>query len=71
MFFQLVLTKIDKASDGVILRNLMAVQELRDRFMSTYCFPQPFLVSSITKEGIAFLQAFMAHIVGQLEVKNT
>ncbi|KAK8756862.1 hypothetical protein V5799_000436 [Amblyomma americanum] len=42
--YALVLTKIDKAKDSVILKNLMFIQELRDRYMSALCFPQPFLV---------------------------
>ncbi|XP_077518564.1 GTP-binding protein 8-like isoform X2 [Amblyomma americanum] len=43
--YALVLTKIDKAKDSVILKNLMFIQELRDRYMSALCFPQPFLFS--------------------------
>ncbi|CAN7936908.1 unnamed protein product [Ixodes hexagonus] len=69
--YGLVLTKIDKASDAVILKNLIFVQQLRDRFMSQLCFPQPFLVSSITKEGIGYLQAFVAYIAGHLQVRST
>ncbi|KAM7290955.1 GTP-binding protein 8 [Ixodes scapularis] len=68
--YGLVLTKIDKASDAVILKNLMFVQQLRDKFMSHLCFPQPFLVSSITMEGIGYFQAFLAYIAGQLQVKG-
>lgn len=68
--YALVMTKIDKTKDSVILRNLMFVRELRDRFMSTLCFPQPFLVSAVTQEGIAFLQAFLAHISGALDVED-
>ncbi|CAN8033011.1 unnamed protein product [Ixodes persulcatus] len=68
--YGLVLTKIDKASDAVILKNLMFVQQLRDKFMSHLCFPQPFLVSSVTMEGIGYLQAFLAYIAGQLQVKG-
>ncbi|KAL3188680.1 hypothetical protein MRX96_022479 [Rhipicephalus microplus] len=66
--YALVLTKIDKAKNSVILKNLAFVTELRNKYMSTLCFPQPFLVSSITREGIAFLQAFIAHITGLLDV---
>uniref|UniRef100_A0A224YXJ9 GTP-binding protein 8 n=1 Tax=Rhipicephalus zambeziensis TaxID=60191 RepID=A0A224YXJ9_9ACAR len=68
--YALVLTKIDKAKDSIILKNLAFVTELRDKYMSTLCFPQPFLVSSITREGIAFLQAFIAHITGLLDVED-
>lgn len=68
--YALVLTKIDKAKNSAILKNLMFVRELRDQYMSTLCFPQPFLVSSVTREGIAFLQAFIAHMAGLLNVED-
>lgn len=68
--YALVLTKIDKAKDALILKNLMFIRELRDRYMSTLCFPQPFLVSSVTCEGIAFLQAFITHVSGLLQVED-
>uniref|UniRef100_A0A131XC99 GTP-binding protein 8 n=1 Tax=Hyalomma excavatum TaxID=257692 RepID=A0A131XC99_9ACAR len=68
--YALVLTKIDKAKNSTILGNLAFVRELRDQYMSNLCFPQPFLVSSVTREGIAFLQAFIAHITGLLDVED-
>lgn len=68
--YALVLTKIDKAKDSLILKNLMFIRELRDHYMSTRCFPQPFLVSSVTCEGIAFLQAFITHVSGLLQVED-
>ncbi|XP_070391499.1 GTP-binding protein 8-like isoform X2 [Dermacentor albipictus] len=68
--YALVFTKIDKARNSTILKNLMFVRELRDQYMSTLCFPQPFLVSSVTHEGIAFLQAFIVHMAGLLDVED-
>ncbi|XP_064481216.1 GTP-binding protein 8-like isoform X3 [Ornithodoros turicata] len=62
---QLVITKIDKARDGQLLKNLAFIQNLRDKYMSPLCFPQPFLVSSLTLEGIAYLQYFIAYISGE------
>ncbi|XP_064481214.1 GTP-binding protein 8-like isoform X2 [Ornithodoros turicata] len=63
--YGLVITKIDKARDGQLLKNLAFIQNLRDKYMSPLCFPQPFLVSSLTLEGIAYLQYFIAYISGE------
>jgi len=65
----IVLTKIDLAKQGALLRNLMAVMKFREKSKANSCFPQPFLVSSVTGEGVAFLQSFIAYLSGQLEVK--
>ncbi|XP_022237897.1 GTP-binding protein 8-like [Limulus polyphemus] len=64
--YGLIMTKIDKASHSMQLRNLVALQEIRNKNMSNCCFPQPFLVSSTTGEGIGYLQAFLAHITGSM-----
>ncbi|XP_018598589.2 GTP-binding protein 8 isoform X2 [Scleropages formosus] len=43
--FVIVLTKIDKGRKGVLLTNLLQVQEVIKRHTAC-CYPQPFLVSS-------------------------
>ena len=68
--YVLVLTKIDMAPQGVLLRNLAAVLRFMDRSQAHCCFPQPFLVSSITGEGIHFLQSFIAYVTGNLHLKH-
>ncbi|XP_076321073.1 GTP-binding protein 8-like [Tachypleus tridentatus] len=64
--YGLIMTKIDRVSHSVQLRNLVALQEIRNKNMSICCFPQPFLVSSTTGEGIGYLQSFLAHITGSM-----
>lgn len=60
--YALVMTKIDKAASSDRLMNLLKVQELRDKMTSNYCYPQPFLVSSKTFEGMGYLQSFVVHV---------
>ncbi|KFM82949.1 GTP-binding protein 8, partial [Stegodyphus mimosarum] len=60
------MTKIDKAIPSQRLRNMLFLQQIRNKYTSVHCFPQPFMISSITGEGIAYLQAYIAHITGNL-----
>lgn len=69
--YGLVITKIDKAIPSQRLRNLLYLQQVRDKYSSVSCFPQPFMTSSITGEGIAYLQAFIAHITGNLALESS
>ncbi|GFY59054.1 GTP-binding protein 8 [Trichonephila inaurata madagascariensis] len=64
--YGLVMTKIDKAIPSQRLRNMLYLQQIRDKYTSASCFPQPFMISSVTGEGIAYLQAYIAHITGNL-----
>ncbi|XP_012945073.1 GTP-binding protein 8 [Aplysia californica] len=68
--YVMVLTKIDLAKQGTLIRNLMAVLKFRDSSKAHSCFPQPFLVSSHSGEGVAFLQTFIAYITGHLNIKS-
>lgn len=64
--YALVMTKIDLFSRSQKLRTLLEIRRLRDTFAREYCYQQPFLVSSVTGEGLGYLQAFIAHICRQL-----
>lgn len=64
--YTLVLTKIDKAKPAVRIRHCLSALKYIEQTM--YCLPQPFLVSSLTGEGVQFLQAFIAHVTGNLKV---
>ncbi|GIY72821.1 GTP-binding protein 8 [Caerostris darwini] len=69
--YGLVMTKIDKAIPSQRLRNMLYLQQIRNKYTSVSCFPQPFMVSSITGEGIAYLQAYIAHITGNLLLEGS
>ncbi|XP_030643126.1 GTP-binding protein 8 [Chanos chanos] len=65
--FAMVLTKIDKSRQGLLLTHLL---QLRD-FVKTQtqsCYPQPFLVSSVQFSGIYLLRCFIAHVTGNLQL---
>ncbi|KAK3599938.1 hypothetical protein CHS0354_012582 [Potamilus streckersoni] len=66
--FCIVMTKIDKAVQSILVRNLMSV--IRHREKSSFCFPQPFLCSSVTGDGLALLQAFIAYVTGNMQIKG-
>ncbi|KAH9494580.1 GTP-binding protein [Bulinus truncatus] len=68
--YVIILTKIDLASQSTLLRNVVSVLKFREETKANSCFPQPFLVSSINGEGLAFLQAFIAYITGNLKVQT-
>ncbi|ESO93985.1 hypothetical protein LOTGIDRAFT_56017, partial [Lottia gigantea] len=60
--FTIVLTKIDKVGYSQIIKNVMSVvNEINNGFNNTACFKQPFLVSSVSKQGIPLLQSFIAY----------
>uniref|UniRef100_T1IQD1 GTP-binding protein 8 n=1 Tax=Strigamia maritima TaxID=126957 RepID=T1IQD1_STRMM len=59
--FALIMTKIDTTPTSIKLTNLMEMQRIRDEYSSPFCYPQPFLVSGLTYEGLGFLQAFITH----------
>ncbi|XP_055335112.1 GTP-binding protein 8-like isoform X2 [Paramacrobiotus metropolitanus] len=65
-----VLNKIDLANDTARLKKLAMVRQVRDQYASPSCFPQPFFVSSLTGEGLAYIQAFIAHITGALALES-
>ncbi|GIX84340.1 GTP-binding protein 8 [Caerostris extrusa] len=69
--YGLVMTKIDKAIPSQRLRNMLYLQQIRDKYTSVNCFSQPFMVSSITGEGIAYFQAYIAHITGNLLLEGS
>ncbi|KAH3834001.1 GTP-binding protein 8-like [Dreissena polymorpha] len=65
----IVLTKIDKSKPAVLLKNFMSVRKYIDQLPA--CLQQPFLVSSLTGEGVELLQAFIAHVTGHLDVRTS
>uniref|UniRef100_A0A1A7XMF3 GTP-binding protein 8 n=1 Tax=Iconisemion striatum TaxID=60296 RepID=A0A1A7XMF3_9TELE len=68
--YAMVVTKVDKCGPGVLLMNLLKLQEVvRTQTMS--CFPQPFLISSVNYWGIHLLRCFVAHVAGSIRLKNT
>ncbi|XP_010210182.1 PREDICTED: GTP-binding protein 8 [Tinamus guttatus] len=65
--YVLVLTKIDRASKGVLLKNVLEIQEfVKEKTQA--CFPQLFLVSSLKYSGVHLLRCFIAHVTGNLPV---
>ncbi|NWJ10000.1 GTPB8 protein, partial [Crypturellus undulatus] len=63
--YVLVLTKIDRASKGVLLKNVLEIQEfVKEKTQG--CFPQLFLVSSLKYSGVHLLRCFIAHVTGNL-----
>uniref|UniRef100_A0A8C7YEH8 GTP-binding protein 8 n=1 Tax=Oryzias sinensis TaxID=183150 RepID=A0A8C7YEH8_9TELE len=68
--FAVVVTKVDKGGAGVLLSNLMDLQEfLKSR--TSRCFPQPFLISSLDYSGIHLLRCFLAHVTGSIRLRDT
>lgn len=65
-----VMTKIDKASLSRRMKNIISLQQIQNKFMSNRCYPQPFLVSSMTGEGIAYLQTFLTYLVGDVKINE-
>lgn len=67
--YALVVTKIDLAKPSRQIINLLDLQQIRNKYMSTICFPQPFLVSAVTFEGLGFLQTFVAYVTSNIDIK--
>ncbi|XP_074856103.1 GTP-binding protein 8 [Carettochelys insculpta] len=68
--YVLVLTKIDKAPKGLLVKNVLEIQDFAKKQMPG-CFPQLFPVSSIEYSGIHLLRCFIAHVTGNLPLKNS
>lgn len=68
--YVMVVTKIDKGTRGILLSNLMHLQDVVKTHTSS-CFPQPFLLSSLNFWGIYLLRCFIAHITGSITLTNT
>ncbi|XP_072200852.1 GTP-binding protein 8 [Excalfactoria chinensis] len=63
--YVMVLTKIDRASKGLLLKNVLGIQEfVKEKTQG--CFPQLFLVSSVEFSGVHLLRCFVAHVTGNL-----
>lgn len=67
--YVIVVTKIDKCRQGVLLTNLLQLQDTITQTVS--CFPQPFLVSSLHFSGIYLLRCFIAHVTGSIQLGDT
>ncbi|KAK6487049.1 GTP-binding protein 8-like [Huso huso] len=65
--YVLVITKIDKAKQGELLRHILEIQEVMQNH-TVGCFPQPFLVSSLHYSGVYLLRCFIAHVTGNLKL---
>ncbi|KFO73276.1 GTP-binding protein 8, partial [Cuculus canorus] len=65
--YVMVLTKIDRASKGLLLKNVLEIQEFVNK-KTQGCFPQLFLVSSLEFSGVHLLRCFIAHVTGNLPV---
>ncbi|XP_063250066.1 GTP-binding protein 8 isoform X2 [Prinia subflava] len=63
--YVMVLTKIDRASRGLLLKNVLEIQEFVKE-NTQGCFPQLFLVSSVAFSGVHLLRCFVAHVTGNL-----
>uniref|UniRef100_T1JCH7 EngB-type G domain-containing protein n=1 Tax=Strigamia maritima TaxID=126957 RepID=T1JCH7_STRMM len=66
--YALIMTKIDLAPPSRRLNNLVELQQIRDKYSSSLCFPQPFLLSNKTLEGIGYLQAFIAYVTFHITI---
>ncbi|XP_075292763.1 GTP-binding protein 8 isoform X2 [Opisthocomus hoazin] len=63
--YVMVLTKIDRASRGLLLKNVLEIQEfVKEKTQG--CFPQLFLVSALEYSGVHLLRCFVAHVTGNL-----
>ncbi|NXO00467.1 GTPB8 protein, partial [Rhinopomastus cyanomelas] len=63
--YAMVLTKIDRASRGILLKNVLDIQDfVKEKTQG--CFPQLFLVSSLEFSGVHLLRCFVAHVTGNL-----
>ncbi|XP_052795367.1 GTP-binding protein 8-like isoform X2 [Mya arenaria] len=65
----IVLMKIDKVKPALLLKNVMSVRKYMRSLRQ--CLPQPFLVSAMTGDGVALLQAFIAHATGNLDASSS
>ncbi|XP_035681833.1 GTP-binding protein 8-like isoform X1 [Branchiostoma floridae] len=64
--YVLVMTKIDKVSQHVLLKNVLAVRQvIKERTKA--CLPQVFLVSGMTGDGVPLLQYFFAQVTDSLK----
>ncbi|BFZ14840.1 hypothetical protein BsWGS_17876 [Bradybaena similaris] len=68
--YVMVLTKIDLAKPSTLIRSIMSVIKFRDETKANSCFPQPFLVSAHSGEGIAFLQTFITYLTGHQKISS-
>ncbi|NXX73562.1 GTPB8 protein, partial [Urocolius indicus] len=68
--YVMVLTKIDRASRGLLLKNVLEIQQFVKE-NTKGCFPQLFLVSSLEFSGVHLLRCFVAHVTGNLSVVET
>ncbi|GIX71125.1 GTP-binding protein 8 [Caerostris darwini] len=67
--YAIVMTKIDKATDARLLRNVLHLRNIKKS--PIYCYMQPFFVSSHTFEGLGYLLAYIAHITGNLRIDHS
>lgn len=68
--YVMVVTKMDRCRPGVLLMNLLKLQDVL-KTEATGCFPQPFLSSSVRYSGIHLLRCFIAHVTGSIRMKDT
>ncbi|KAI3356583.1 hypothetical protein L3Q82_017783 [Scortum barcoo] len=68
--YVMVVTKIDKCGHGMLLTNLLNLQDVVQT-QTTSCFPQPFLVSSPQFWGIYLLRCFIAHVTGSVRLTDS
>ncbi|OQV11708.1 putative GTP-binding protein 8 [Hypsibius exemplaris] len=69
--YAIVLNKIDLVNETTRLKTVAQIRQIREEYGSPCCFPQPFLVSSKTGEGLAYIQSFIAHITSTVETNST
>lgn len=66
--YVIVLTKVDKAVQSKLLKNLQTVLKYREE--ANFCFHQPFLTSAYTRDGISLLQTFIAYVTGNVSIEG-
>uniref|UniRef100_A0ABM5FX14 GTP-binding protein 8 n=1 Tax=Pogona vitticeps TaxID=103695 RepID=A0ABM5FX14_9SAUR len=67
--YVLVITKIDRASKGLMAKNVLQIQEFIKK-KTHACFPQLFPVSSVFYSGIHVLRCFIVHVTGHLPLSS-
>lgn len=64
--FVIVLTKIDAVKDSQRLKTFLYLRNIINEFQANSCFPQIFMLSAQTLEGLGYFVSFIAHCSGNL-----
>ncbi|XP_077984604.1 GTP-binding protein 8-like [Glandiceps talaboti] len=68
--YLIAMTKIDRPTKHALLRSVFQTRDVI-REKTSFCLPQPFLVSSHNLNGVAMLQSFIGQITGVISSQPT